>query len=186
MKEEECSRKMSDVEPFDSRTMMKNQKMKRTFCFENCGDGELKRGCCLVFSIRYFSIAKIDMICAICSWRVIKFWKLAMAAIVALCMLVRVAQAVEHLICIQGVVGSTPITYIHFNLVGPKKSSTRKWDHLERRAWKMVLDDPIHRHPFSRRANGFCSWNEAEKRIGWPGGDTWKMAIRLDECKICL
>ena len=40
---------MSDVEPFDSRTKKKNQKMKRTFCFENCGDGELKRGCCLVF-----------------------------------------------------------------------------------------------------------------------------------------
>ena len=67
MIEKVCSRKMSDVEPFDSRTKKKNQKMKRTFCFENCGDGELKRGCCLVFSKRYFSIAKIDMICAICS-----------------------------------------------------------------------------------------------------------------------
>ena len=49
MIEKVCSRKMSDVEPFDSRTKKKNQKMKRTFCFENCGDGELKRGCCLVF-----------------------------------------------------------------------------------------------------------------------------------------
>ena len=51
---------MSDVEPFDSRTKKKNQKMKRTFCFENCGDGELKRGCCLVFLNFYHLLPRIN------------------------------------------------------------------------------------------------------------------------------